>query len=120
MNNWYGNLNNRFLERAGNNTIPQVGMGVTECLWSDRHPYEIIEVKDNRHITIRGLRARRIDDNGFSECQEYEYFSDPEAPVYRLYKNKKGRWVRRVGKNGVDNSSGWYIGRAEEYYDFTF
>lgn len=25
-----------------------------------------------------------------------------------------------VGTRGVDNSSGWYIGRAEYYYDFTF
>ena len=116
---WYGSLNNRFMERT-RGAKPEVGMGVTECLWSDRHPYEIIEVKDDRHITIRALNWKRIDKNGMSECQEYEYFSNPYGTVYTLYKNKKGIWVRRVGKNGVDKSSGWYIGKAEEYYDFTF
>ena len=116
---WYGSLNNRFMERT-RGAKPEVGMGVTECLWSDRHPYEIIEVKDDRHITIRALNWKRIDKNGMSECQEYEYFSNPHGTVYTLYKNKKGIWVRRVGKNGVDKSSGWYIGKAEEYYDFTF
>ena len=116
---WYGNLNNRVMERTRGQT-PEVGMGVTECMWSDRHPYEIIAVKDDRHITIRRLDAKRTDHGGFSECQEYEYTSNPNGVVYNLYKNKKGMWVRRVGRNGVDNSSGWYVGRAEEYYDFSF
>lgn len=116
---WYGSIQNRLSERALSPT-PVVGMGVTECLWSDRHPYEIIEVKDDRHITIRSLNAKRIDHNGFSECQEYEYSSNPNGAIYHLFKNKKGRWVRRVGTRGVDNSSGWAIGVAEEYYDPTF
>ena len=120
MSNWYGSINNRVMERSGADTIPVVGMGVTQCLWSDRHPWEIIEVKDNRHITIRQLGYKRIDNNGMSECQEYEYFPNEQGQVYRLFKNKHGRWVIRIGKNGVDNSYGWYIGRAEEYYDFTF
>ena len=116
---WYGSLNNRFMENC-KGAKPEVGMGVTACYWTDRHPYEIIEVKDDRHIVIRALNAKRIDDNGFSECQEYEYTSNPNGAVYTLYKNKKGKWVRRVGRNGVDDSCGWYVGRAEEYYDFSF
>ena len=116
---WYGSLDNRLAERARGKK-PEVGMGVTEMCYSDRHPYEIIEVKDERHITIRRLDAKRIDNNGMSECQEYEYTSREDAPSYRLYLNNEGRWVRRVGKNGVDNSSGWYVGAAEEYFDFSF
>ena len=116
---WYGSLNNRVMENS-RGAQPEVGMGVTQCLWSDRHPWEIIAVKDERHITIRRLDAKRTDHSGFSECQEYEYTSNENNPVYELFKNKKGRWVIRIGKNGVDNSYGWYIGVAEEYYDFTF
>lgn len=115
---FYGNLNNRFLENCKGAT-PEVGMGVTECMWSDRNPYEIIAVKDDRHITIRRLDYKRTDKGGFSECQEYEYYSNERYTPIELFKNNKGRWVRRVGVRGVDNSSGWYIGRAERYYDFT-
>lgn len=115
----YGSFQNRVLENM-TGIKPEVGMGVTECLWSDRRPYEIIEVVDDRHITVRALDYKRIDNNGFSDCQEYEYFSNPDRHTERLYKNKNGRWVRRVGTRGVDNSSGWHIGRAEYYYDFTF
>ena len=117
-NIWYGSLNNRLMERTIS-PEPEVGMGVTECLWSDREPWEIIEVKDARHIIIRKLDTSRVDNNGMSECQEYEYKSNPSNITFQLYKNNKGRWVRRVGRNGVDKSSGWFVGRAEKYYDFT-
>ena len=116
---WYGSLNNRIMENCRGDK-PEVGMGVTECMWSDRHPYEIVEVIDDRHIKIRALDYKRTDHNGFSEVQEYEYTSNPNAHVFTLYKAKDGRWVRRVGRNGVDRSSGWVIGFAERYYDFSF
>lgn len=117
---WYGSLNNRLMERSTNQPIPQVGMGVTETLWSDRCPYEIVSVEDERHITVRPLGYKRIDNNGMSEVQEYEYFSEPERSTIRLFRAKDGRWVRRYGKNGVDRSSGWIIGFAERYYDPSF
>ena len=116
---WYGSLNNRLLEHSKGNK-PEVGMGVTQTLWSDRHAFEVIEVKDDRHITVRQLTAKRVDKNGMSECQDYEFTSDERNPKYRLYKTKKGRWVIRVGTRGVDSSYGWYIGRASEYYDPSF
>lgn len=97
---------------------PQVGMGVTHCGWSDRDPYEIIEVIDDRHIVVRELDAICLTENAyFSESQEYEYKSNPQNRTERLYKNNKGRWVRRIGRNGVDNYGSWYIGSAEKYYD---
>ena len=116
---WYGSINNRIDERVKSEE-PKVGMGVTHYGWSDRYPYEITKVIDDRHLEIRRLDYKRIDNNGMSECQEYEYFSNENNPIERLYKNKNGRWVRRVGKNGVDNYGGWRIGTAEYYYDFTF
>lgn len=115
----YGSLTNRLAERT-RGLKPEIGMGVTQLLWSDRNPYEIIAVKDDRHITIRELDWNRLDNRGMSECQDYEYISNPNNRTYNLYKNNKGKWVIRVGRNGVDNSYGWYIGRAERYYDFSF
>lgn len=115
----YGSLTNRLMERSGART-PKVGMGVTQCLWSDRHAWEVIAVKDERHVTVRQLTAKRIDKNGMSECQEYEFTSDEKNPTYNLYKTKKGKWVIRVGRNGVDSSYGWCFGTASEYYDPSF
>ena len=42
-NIWYGSIQNRIAER-NTGPKPEVGMGATECGYTDRHPYEIIEV----------------------------------------------------------------------------
>ena len=117
MTVWYGSLTNRLMEHC-KNPEPEVGMGVTELYFSDREPYEIIEVKDDRHITVRALNYKRIDDNGMSESQEYEYFSNPDGYVAHLFKTKNGKWVERIGKKYSCN--GWFIGKAEKYYDYSF
>lgn len=115
----YGSFVNQIVSQT-KGLKPEVGMGVTQLLWTDRNPFEIIEVKDDRHITVRELDYKRVDNRGMSDCQDYEYFSNENNRTYRLYKNNKNKWVVRVGKNGVDNSYGWYIGSAERYYDFSF
>ena len=44
-NKWYGSLNNRLDEGKTFGDI-KVGTGVTEMCWSDRHPYEVVEIID--------------------------------------------------------------------------
>lgn len=117
MSRWYGSLQNRLMER-GQMPKPEVGMGATELCWSDRHPYEVVEVIDDRHIVVRPLKWRRIDDNGFSESQEYEYESNPEARTCKLFLTKQGEWRERIGRSL--GSSRFAIGFAERYYDFSF
>ena len=86
MSKWYGSLNNRLEENKQFVKEIKVGDGVTEYYWSDREPYEVIAVKDQKHITIRRLDAKRIDDRGMSEWQDYEYTSNPEGVTYNLAK----------------------------------
>lgn len=115
-NVWYGSLQNRLLEKV--NKEPQVGMGVTEYCWSDRHAYEVIAVKDARHITVRRLDYKRIDNNGMSEDQEYEFKSNEKNHTCELFLTKKGVWRERIGRSlGCDTFG---IGRADEYYDYSF
>ena len=54
----YGNVINRVMEKSKTPEIV-VGMGATECLWSDRHAYEVIAVQDEKHITVRRLNTDR-------------------------------------------------------------
>lgn len=116
---WYGSLNNRFAEHC-KQPEPEVGMGVTAMYWSDREPYEIVAVKDARHIEVRRLDYKRIDNNGaYSECQEYEYISNPDYHTIPLFKTQKGQWRERIGKNGLGDLI-YVVGYAERYYDYTF
>lgn len=145
---WYGSVVNRIEERSAQ-PVPTVGMGVTECSYSDRTPWEIIEVKDEKHIVVRAMGYERIDKNGMSESQEYRYFSKPDGATRHLVL-RNGRWRDRIVKpvlvedpegevirfnddgtktrfrktgTRVSNElgcDGWSLGRAERYYDFSF
>lgn len=141
---WYGSVINRIAERS-KGMKPEVGMGVTECCYTDRNPWEVIEVKDEKHIVVRELDYERTDDNGMSECQKYRYFPKPDGEIRHLVL-RNGRWRDREwkveyemgadGKPVRDKSgdpvvksrkpgnklgpNGWRIGHAERYYDFSF
>ena len=81
---FYGSLQNRLEEGKQFVDEIKVGTGITEYSWSDRHPYEVIEVIDQKHIIIRALDYRRIDDNGMSDAQSYEYISNENNIKYEL------------------------------------
>ena len=83
MSKWYGSLFNRLEEGYTPDNI-KVGMGVTQYYYSDREPYEVTKVIDQKHIFIRALDYKRTDDYGMSECQVYEYTSKPDSPEIEL------------------------------------
>ena len=59
---------------SNNKSIPEVGKGATVLLYSDRHAYEVIEVsKDLKEVKIQRYTPKRIDANGMSDNQSYEY-----------------------------------------------
>lgn len=110
FNNLYGN---------GTQTTPEVGMGATRLLWTDRVACTIIEVsKSGKQITVQRDKATRTDGNGMSDAQSYNYTSDPkgETSIYTLRKN--GAWVRKG--DGHKTGERLLIGTRREYYDFSF
>ena len=143
---WYGSLNNR-IQAMGKQETPVVGMGVTELLWSDRYPFEVIKVIDEKHILIRAMKAIRTDHNGaFSDCQDYRYESKLDGEIKPLVL-RNGRWRECVwdikykmdadgnpvkDENGnlieisrkpgrrFENGNQWRIGEAEYYRDPCF
>ena len=55
-------------------------------MYSDRHPYEVISVKDQKHITIRGLDHKLV---GEAYSNDWELISNEENPTYELVKRGK-------------------------------
>lgn len=84
MAKWYGSINNRLEE--GNQFCPviEVGTGMTEYGWSDRHAYEVIEVRDQKHVTVRLLDHRHVGDG----CMDnnWELISNPDNPTKDMVK----------------------------------
>lgn len=94
---------------------PEIGMGATECMFTDRHPYTIIDIsKSGRVITVQRDTATRTDLNGMSSSQVYTYTSNPDGTIKKLSFRKNGQW--RV----VNSSEIFVIGSRREYYDYSF
>lgn len=112
-----GSLINRMLEEKFADGEVKVGMGATECCWTDRHAYEVIEVKDEKHITVRRLSWELEEGTDWTE-QKYVFRRNPDNPPIRLYKTPKG-WRERLGRNLLGNNI-FIIGVAREYCDPSF
>jgi len=101
---------------------PEVGMGATLCMWSDRHAYTIhkVDLKSKvKKIWASNDKAVRVDKNGMSESQTYEFSNEnqnsPEAwTLFTL--RKDGRWHMGNTLRGTILS----VGHRSEYYDFSF
>lgn len=111
----YGSLNNAIAARS---TIgaptPEVGMGATQLCWTDRHAYTVVEVKSPKRIVVQADKAIRVDSNGMSESQKYEFVPQPDAPKVTLTLRKNGQWKPVGGGNT------FAIGYRSEYHDFSF
>lgn len=53
-----------------------VGTGMTEFMYSDRRAYEVVAVKDQKHVTVREYEVKAIG-NGF--MNKWELISNPEG-----------------------------------------
>lgn len=102
-----------------------VGMGVTFLSWTDRSPGTIVEVNTKKnYIVCIEDDCKRIDKNGMSECQEYEYTTNPDGHERYFRKDKNGQWRgMRFNENGrlvYSGVGGLRVGEREKYYDFSF
>jgi hypothetical protein len=105
----HGSLVNQLSGDAA--VTPEVGMGATELGWTDRHAYTIVKVISPITIEVQRDTATRVDKNGMSECQKYEFTPNPIGKVVRLRKTKKG-WCYKGQR--------FAIGYRDEYYDYSF
>jgi hypothetical protein len=94
---------------------PEIGMGATICSWTDRHAFTVIDISPSgKTITLQQDDAKRIDKNGMSDTQEYEYTRDLNGPIEKARRNRQGGWQTIGGKNTV------LIGKRAEHYDYSF
>lgn len=78
MARWYGSVQNRLEEGRMFCDKIEVGTGVTEYSWSDRHPFEVIEVTDQKHVRVRELDHKHVGDGCMDNS--WELVSNPTNP----------------------------------------
>lgn len=89
---WYGSVHNRLEENRQFCDEIKIGTGVTEYLYSDRHPYEVIDVVDQKHVYVRELDHKLI---GEPYSNDWELISNKNNAVY--YLTKRGKyWYKTI------------------------
>lgn len=112
MNQEHGSLQNLMLSGATTNK-PEVGQGVTEICWTDRHAGTITSVsKSGKSFKWRQDIATRTDSNGMSDVQTYDFKPNPDSPEKTARQHKNGKFYTdgRVIQ----------VGARSEYHDFSF
>jgi hypothetical protein len=107
---------------------PVVGMGATILGWTDRHAATITKIEKvgkRTVITVRRDDTKRIDSNGFSESQTYEYTPNPNGASYMFAQLPSGIWEevcrnRETGRLKKMKGCSLRIGERESYHDFSF
>lgn len=100
--------------------VPERGMGATILSYSDRAAATVVLVNIAKtSVFVTRDTAKRIDKNGMSESQEYEYTSNMEDTNLQEYTlRKNGAWVRV--KESMRNGQRLLLGHRETYHDFSF
>lgn len=99
--------------------LPEPGKGATILHWTDREAMFVNSVsKDGKTVELEYPIVHRIDSNGISECQEYEFARSKDPNKFEI-KFKWGAWRRK----NIDNT--WSIvkvvfGKMDQYHDFSF
>jgi len=100
-----------------------VGMGATVLHWTDRDGATVIGW-DGKTVTVQEDTATRVDGNGMSDAQRYEYAPCPAGPVYRFRRNRRGYWCQVVrgdsGRWRMVKGLGLSLGSRQSHYDFSF
>ena len=81
---WYGSLNNRLEENRMFCEQIEVGTGMTEYHYSDRDAYEVVAVKDQKHVTVRKYDHRHVGDCAMDN--NWELISNEDNPEYNMTK----------------------------------
>lgn len=85
---WFGNLDNRLMENKQFVDEIKVGDGCTFYSYSDRHAYEVIEVRDQKHVTVRELTAVKKEGAEWYQ-NSWELISDENNNTVELTKRGK-------------------------------
>lgn len=101
-----------------------IGDGVTLNYYSDEKPATVIEIDSKgKWIKVQMDIAKRIDKNGTSDYQEYEYFRDEKGYIRTFYKTRMKDYTlfTDTGRSTY-NSYGIYLSLKvrRKYFDYTF
>ena len=112
-----GSINNHLLSGTKGAPTPEVGMGCTILMLSDRHAGTIIEVSENKRTVIMQQDKAELVGKGISDQQDYTYAPTPDGRKRTFTLRKNGSYVEQ-GESL--NGTRLRIGDRRQYRDPSF
>lgn len=98
---------------------PEVGMGATRLMWTDRVAVTVVEVsKNGKRLVVQEDKATRTDNHGMSDSQSYAYEPNPHGRKGAYTLRKNGTWVREGSP--MRNGERLLVGSRNHYHDYSF
>lgn len=96
---------------------PEVGMGATVLMHGDCFACTVVAVSNSgKAVSIQRDHARRTDNNGMSDYQEYEFTPNPHGVVEVYTLRKDGMFYRKGEPMGCCRLS---IGIRDHFFDYS-
>jgi len=120
MNKWYGSIENRLEENKMYCDEIKVGTGVTEYSYTDRTPYEVIEVINNKDVIVRELDHQKADDIPMSN--NWKLISNLNNCSRELvYRYNSWYWkMKSLTGKVIYSKANVSFGVADYYFDYEF
>lgn len=86
---------------SSNSSMPEIGMGATELHWTDRTPWEVIDIsRDGKKVTIRSMSHDALPEARQIGCghQEWDIKPNPDGEV-RTLEWKWGAWRYKTSQH---------------------
>jgi hypothetical protein len=109
-----------YLMMNSESATPEIGAPATVCMWSDRHAMTVTRLEffksgaragQLKAVYARRDHAKRMDLNGMSDSQTYEFSYNENAREDKFVVKKNGELRGEYGS--------LIIGFKSEFYDFT-
>ena len=104
--------------------VLKIGDGVTLNYYSDETPATVIEIgRNGSFLIVQEDNAKRIDNNGMSDCQDYEYSRNEKGRIHTFYKTRRKdkTFYTNTGRSTY-NEYGVYLTlkHRRKYFDYSF
>jgi hypothetical protein len=111
----YGSFQNHIFGNGKNEVVPEIGMGATEILWTDRYAWTIVAIPSPKTIIVQRDKAHNTGGHG---SNAWTYERDENGIKCAVTLRKNGQWIVKGEslKNGIRFILNW----RNAHYDWEF
>lgn len=100
-------------------TLPEIGMGATVLMWSDRYAATVVGVSQSgKRLVVQEDRAEPLLPSGPGLVQNYRITPNPDGRLTTFTLRQNGQWVAKG--SAMQTGMRLALGYRDSYHDYSF